>query len=85
MVELIKERQESLKELLNLPNERLDFFDKVITENNLSCLSGIIDVNVMDVMVAYLLTFSDKISPSKLKDILENIKLEISSDDLFKE
>ena len=83
MVALVKERQEDLREMLEFPNERLEFFNRVVSKNNFSRLSGILKINVMDIKMAYLLTISDKITPSQLSEIFSKGYLEMDADKVF--
>ena len=51
IIDLINERKEDLLLVVNSVNEDLEFLDNVLVNNNYSKLSGLMELNYLDILV----------------------------------
>ena len=72
IIDLINKRKEDLLLVVNFVNDDLEFLDNVLLNNNYSKLSGLMEMNYLDVLVGYLISVSDKFSAKEISELLHN-------------
>mgnify|MGYP003316066301 CR=1 FL=1 len=70
LIDLINKRKKELLLVVNFVNEDLDFLDKVLVNNNYSKLSGLMEINYLDIIVGYLISVSDDFSAKEIVCLL---------------
>lgn len=73
--EKIEQEKNELKIIINTPNKELEFFDYIISNNTLTSIQGLIELDNANVMTATLLCFNNSISQEVVYDYVKSNEL----------